>query len=394
MVKVEKPIVEKVNTVAKVEEVPVVKVDKVEKVNTVAKVEEVPVVKVDKVEKVNTVAKVEEVPVVKVDKVNTVAENTDTPTEKSTTTKTGDVITKVSSFDDIDGVTITYRVVTASGGVDVVPIFLEKSIATTNETDAPKTTEKFIEHIELKNPNENKTEKIEDPTMVKVATNNANRAPVELSKVVKVDKVDKVEVVEKPLKTEKINQGEIIDYAEKIKKVEPVVEKKEEPIKVSTPAVKVEKTPVVKVAEKIEEPVKVTTPVVPEKPVDFGNNNPLKITDAERSSKSSRNITSINSDCADRKATEEDFFKTRKKIIDADSNEDAMVDAALKQFKLKCFSVEQIKNLAIVFLTDEGKYKLVDAAYPYTHESHLYASLEPLFKEAYFLKRFKVMLDR
>ncbi len=363
-----------------VKEVPAPKVEKkvVETIKEIpaskeeiVKIKETPVVKVE--EKV--VEKIAEKPIGK----PVVNETTTEPVEEKSASK--NVITKVSSFDDIDGITITYRVVSPSG-VDIVPIFVEKNMVLTTETTSPKSGEKFIEHIELKNPNEEKVvEKKEDPTTAKVATNNANRAPIEPSNV------EKVEVVEKPLKTEKVNQKEIIDYAEKIKKEEPVEEKKVEPIKIEKPVVE-------KVVEKKEEPVvKVQAPVITEKATEYGN-NPLKITEAEKSSKTSRNITTINSDCADRKATHEDFFKTRKKMIADDSNEDAMVEAALKQFKLKCYSVEQIKNLALIFLTDEGKYKLLDAAYPYTHESNLYASLEPLFKEAYYIKRFKAMLDR
>ena len=78
----------------------------------------------------------------------------------------------------------------------------------------------------------------------------------------------------------------------------------------------------------------------------------------------------------------------------AEDGDDAMVDVALKQFKIKCYTVEQIKNLALVFLTDIGRYKLLDAAYPYTSDANRYAELEPLFKEAYYIKRFKAMLDR
>jgi hypothetical protein len=382
VVKTTPKIVEK--TVDAVKEIPAPKIE--EKVVEVVK--ETPVIKEEKI-----VEKIKEIPVIKVEE--KIAEKivetpvvkglpTETPAEEvveKPTKKSKEQITKVSSYNDEDGVTITYKVVTATA-TETVPVFVERNLVFANEGTQTKSPEKFIEHIELANPNANKTEKVEDPATAKVATNNANRAPVETGKV------EKVQVVDKSLKEGKVNQGEIIDYAEKIKKVEPTVEKKKEPIKTETPVVE-------KIVEKKEEPVvKVQAPVIIEKPVDYGNGNPLKITEAEKSSRDSRNITAINSDCADRKATEEDFFKTRKKIIAEDVNEDAMVDAALKQFKLKCYSVEQIKNLALVFLTDQGKYKLLDAAYPYTYESDKYGSLEPLFKETYFIKRFRVMLER
>lgn len=39
-----------------------------------------------------------------------------------------------------------------------------------------------------------------------------------------------------------------------------------------------------------------------------------------------------------------------------EDNEDAMLDVARKIFRAKCYSVEQIKNLSVLFLTDVGKY--------------------------------------
>jgi hypothetical protein len=380
----------------KVVEVPVVKVP--EKI--VEKVVEVPVAKVPEKIIETPVVKVPEKVVEKVIETPAIKEpvyvNTPEPVvnEKPSKQKFGK-ITKVSTFNDDDGITITYNIETESG-IDVVPIFVQSNIQIVNEAAPAKTTEKFIEHIELTNPNTQKVEKVaektDDPTTVKVATNNANRAPVEPANRPLEPKVEQPvaeKVIEKKEEVVKVEQpvvDKIIEKtAESVKIVPPPVEKKvektTEPIKVEQPVV-----------EKIVSPVTVKAPPV-EKPIEYGSDNPLKITEAEKSSQNSRNLTKINSDCADKMATEDDFYKTRKKII-AEDSDDARVEAALKQFKLKCYSVMQIKNLAIIFLTDQGKYKLVDAAYPYTHESNLYGTLEPLFIDAYYLKRFRTMLER
>jgi Domain of unknown function (DUF4476) len=101
-------------------------------------------------------------------------------------------------------------------------------------------------------------------------------------------------------------------------------------------------------------------------------------------------VLTFNSDCK-ANATEDDFFKTRKKMV-AEDSDDAMVEAARKQFKQKCYSVEQIKNLCLLFLNDAAKYKFFDAVYPYTSDTQNFAGLEALLKDEYYIKRFKSMI--
>ena len=274
-------------------------------------------------------------------------------------------ITKVSTFNDEDGITTTYKIKTAYGS-DIVPVFIERSRVEPQQETANKKEEKFIKNIELPNPN-SKTEpapileKTEEPATAKVATNIADRAPVE--------KPTEKKIAEKP--TEKI-ETEPAQIIEK-KPVEKAIEKVEEKV-----PEKVAELPVKKVEEKVE--------------TNTTESNGLKITIAEKTTKDSKPIASYNSDCKEL-ATEEDFFKTRKKMV-AEDSDDAMITVALKLFKQKCYTVDQIKNLALIFLTDEGRYKLLDAAYPYTSDTNRYELLEPLFKEAYYIKRFKVMLDK
>ncbi len=98
----------------------------------------------------------------------------------------------------------------------------------------------------------------------------------------------------------------------------------------------------------------------------------------------------INSDCKS-VATEEDFLKIRKKMT-SQKGDDEMINVAAKFFKQKCYSVEQIKNLSVLFLKDEGKYKFFDTAYPYVHDTPNYNQLESQLSETYFITRFKAMI--
>ncbi len=90
-------------------------------------------------------------------------------------------------------------------------------------------------------------------------------------------------------------------------------------------------------------------------------------------------------------ADEQDFIKLRKKMIGEDTDED-MLSVAAKAFKLKCYTSEQVKNLSVIFLTDEGKYKIFDAAFPYVWDQEKYATIDSGIKDEYFLRRFKSIL--
>jgi hypothetical protein len=100
----------------------------------------------------------------------------------------------------------------------------------------------------------------------------------------------------------------------------------------------------------------------------------------------------INSDCK-QIATQEDFMKARKKMV-AKDNEDQMVDEAKKLFKQKCYSTEQIKNLGVLLFTDEGKYKLFEAAYPFVFDSQNFKQLESQLTEQYSIVRFRALIRK
>lgn len=98
----------------------------------------------------------------------------------------------------------------------------------------------------------------------------------------------------------------------------------------------------------------------------------------------------INSDCK-AYASEEDFLKLRKKMV-AEDTEDGMIAAAQKFLKSKCYTVLQVKNLSVLFLKDQGKYKFFDLAYAFVSDSHNFHTLENQLSEPYFISRFKAMV--
>ncbi len=91
-------------------------------------------------------------------------------------------------------------------------------------------------------------------------------------------------------------------------------------------------------------------------------------------------------------ATEDDFKKLRKKMV-AKSTDDGMLDEAKKAFKQKCYTTSQLKNLGSLFLNDAARYQLFDAAYFYISDREKFSSLETEFKNDYYLRRFKAIIQ-
>ncbi|MEJ7611770.1 MAG: DUF4476 domain-containing protein [Ferruginibacter sp.] len=106
--------------------------------------------------------------------------------------------------------------------------------------------------------------------------------------------------------------------------------------------------------------------------------------------KKDKPIVTFNSDCK-AIADENDFLKIRKKMAAA-GTEEGMMAAAKKFFRSQCWSTEQVKNLSLLFLTDAGKYQFFDAAYPRTHDTQNFATLQSQLKEEYFINRFRAMV--
>lgn len=101
---------------------------------------------------------------------------------------------------------------------------------------------------------------------------------------------------------------------------------------------------------------------------------------------------SQNTRCA-KTATDKDFLGLRKQMAAALKESD-MINVALKKFRSMCFSTEQIKDLSSLFLSDEGKYKLYVAAYPFVSDLPEFNSLESQLKDEYYIVRFKAMVHQ
>jgi hypothetical protein len=92
-------------------------------------------------------------------------------------------------------------------------------------------------------------------------------------------------------------------------------------------------------------------------------------------------------------ATEKDFLKVRKNMA-AETNDEAMIDAAKVFFRSKCFTTEQIKNLSTLFLTSAAKYQFFDAAFRHVTDPSQFPTLQSEIKDAYYLKRFQALIGQ
>jgi hypothetical protein len=78
-----------------------------------------------------------------------------------------------------------------------------------------------------------------------------------------------------------------------------------------------------------------------------------------------------------------------------DQNEETkMVEIALSVFKSKCFTVEQIKNLAVIILNEKNRYHFLEITYPYTTNKAAFGDLQILLTEADNINSFKALLKQ
>ena len=92
-------------------------------------------------------------------------------------------------------------------------------------------------------------------------------------------------------------------------------------------------------------------------------------------------------------ASDYDVDKLRVKMM-ALENEDDRIITAKRMFRIKCFTTRQIKALSEVFPGDEGRYRLLDAAYPFVSDYENYSQLGSLLTAPYYINRFRVMLKQ
>lgn len=117
----------------------------------------------------------------------------------------------------------------------------------------------------------------------------------------------------------------------------------------------------------------------------------LDITSADSVTKDVSGTGAVRDNNCKAVATDDDFFKLRKKMV-GENSDNNMISEASKIFRTKCFSTTHLRNLSTLFLTDEFKYKFFDAAYQYVSDAENFASLQAELKDEYFINRFKAML--
>ncbi len=90
-------------------------------------------------------------------------------------------------------------------------------------------------------------------------------------------------------------------------------------------------------------------------------------------------------------AVDADFMSLRKKMA-SETDDEKMVAAAKKAFKLKCYTTEQIKNLSWLFLNDKGKFMFFQASQPYVYDIPNFISLETQIGDDVYKQRFKALI--
>lgn len=90
-------------------------------------------------------------------------------------------------------------------------------------------------------------------------------------------------------------------------------------------------------------------------------------------------------------ATQKGFLKLRSQMSSA-KNEPEMTKVAISTFASTCFTTEQIKNLSVLYLIEEERYKFFVAAYPYVTDLDNFVTLQDQLTDSYFKERFKAMV--
>lgn len=87
-------------------------------------------------------------------------------------------------------------------------------------------------------------------------------------------------------------------------------------------------------------------------------------------------------------ATNDDFLRTRLQMA-ASTTEADMMSAASLAFANKCFSVEQLKNLSALILTEENKLSFFLAAKKTVYDAQNFASLQTQLSKPSLIQQFK-----
>jgi hypothetical protein len=204
---------------------------------------------------------------------------------------------------------------------------------------------------------------------------------------------EKAKVVIPAVESEKKQPEAIIEIPKKEEPLPELIKKEESNIPETKKQEPQKEIPVEKVPKfiDIEIPRQKTDTIKEKQPVEEVKDEIIlkAVPEQPRSTPSARPVI-INSDCKSL-ASDEDFLKLRKKMA-AEDKEDEMINQAKKVFKSRCFTTEQVKNLSVLFLKDEGKYKFFDTVYPFVSDSYNFSTLQSQLTDEYFISRFKAMI--
>ncbi len=90
-------------------------------------------------------------------------------------------------------------------------------------------------------------------------------------------------------------------------------------------------------------------------------------------------------------ADDKDFLKTRLDMA-ACTTEEAMINVGVAAFKIKCYSVSQVKNLSVLFLSEQSKYRFFQSAKQAVSDIENYPSLETQLTMPSLIKQFRASL--
>ena len=96
----------------------------------------------------------------------------------------------------------------------------------------------------------------------------------------------------------------------------------------------------------------------------------------------------VNSDCRNF-ATDMDTEKLRLRWLGIAKDDDKILDAK-KTFRGKCFSTRQVRILSGAFVTDGGKYRFLEAAYPFVSDD-AFRELSDLMTDPVYTGKFKTL---
>ena len=76
----------------------------------------------------------------------------------------------------------------------------------------------------------------------------------------------------------------------------------------------------------------------------------------------------------------------------ASGSDEDKLKVTKKYLKSKCFMVEQIRNLSVLFLKDDARFSYFEIAYPFVFDSNNFEKLQNQLKDPNYINRFQSMI--